>query len=475
MTSIKRKAYRLLSLAFVLVVVIACGGNGNNASGRSAGTSPAGAESVPKSDVKLTLWHWKVGFDPGLKAVAQKFKADTGITVETQAITPDQTYVQYLLAAAAEGTMPDIYLYWSTASAGVAALSGIAANLQGELEADPAWKNSFLATGLNEVTISQAHVDAWQSNVNMGAWYKDRKVGEVYNLPIDIGSNYIIYANAKLLKKAGIPQTAPVSIEAWIEDMKKAKSATGVPALTFGGRYASLYQNWFADFIDYMKNGPESYAALMTGKENMIDPKHSHIGDFLETMSNNELLVPGVTMLDIDPSDQLFANGQAVYSIGGTFTYASLLTMGMNPADIISFRVPAYEGSVNPDAKAPLIPLTSAAVTEAGPYKKEAIQFVKYLTSQEGQLLYANAAVSIPAIKLDDTSLLNPTSRSMLEAISLEDTWWSQNLRIVINVWNQEWNSYYEELQKVMLGKSTAAKANAVFDNLMTNKYANKP
>lgn len=461
------KAWMLAVLALVLAAVVSCSGDAKPANEKTGDTGVTRGGGERNSNVKLTLWHWKIGFDPGLKAVAHKFQADTGITVETQAITPDQSYIQLLLAAAAAGTLPDIYLYWSTAGAGAAALNGAAANLQPELAADPQWRDSFLPGTLEAVTITQANIDSWQASDTAAEWYRKRQAGDLFNIPIDIGTHYMVYANVRLLKQAGIPVEAPASMEAWMADMKRAKSKLGLPALTFGGKHASVYQSWLIDLVDYMKNGPQSFTALMEGKEKMSSPKHRYIGDFIEALANDELLVPGVTRLDIDQSDQLFANGQTVYTFGGTFTYASLLEMGMNPADIFIFRVPPYELSTHTQVRLPLIPLTSAAVSDQGLHKKEAIQFVKFLTSQEGQLLYANAAVSVPAIRLEDPSLLNPVSRELLDYIGVGDDWWRDILMVVEHVWNPQWHIYYNELQNVMLGRSTSAKANALFDRLL--------
>ena len=106
---------------------------------------------------------------------------------------------------------------------------------------------------------------------------------------------------------------------------------------------------------------------------------------------------------------------------------ANLSAMGMNMDDVISFRVPAYADSVNPDAKIVPGALTSLCVASEGEHVEEAVEFVKFITSEEGMIAYANGAYDIPAIQISDMSKLNPSLAAMLSSMSFESNWWSQN------------------------------------------------
>ena len=363
-------------------------------------------DAAAQEDVTLTLWHWKVAFDPGFKAVADAFEEKTGIRVVTEITTPDEAYKQKLVAAGIAGNLPDLYAYW--ADAGNGSFDGVAMEWAGTLDADPAWRDSFFPAAISAVTISDAKIESWLDDENSSKWLTTREAGQVYGIPIDVGAFYTIYGNAELMKNAGIStDNPPATMEVWIEDMKKIQSLTETPGFVFSGQAFSLYENWFANFVDYMKNGPEEYTRFMTRESKMSDPEHMHVAQFLEDLAVSGNILAGSATLGIDEADQAFVNGQASYLLGGTFTFASLQAMGMSIDQIVSFRIPAYEGSKVPDATVSPFPLVMLNVNTNGKSVDKAIEFVKFMTSDEGMTLYANNAFDIPAISIKDTSKLN--------------------------------------------------------------------
>jgi len=442
-------------MAIVMALTSAgCGG------GDTRTSDDGGAES--KNDLTLTLWHWKVAFDPGLKAVAEAYKNKTGITVETQVTTPDDTYTQKVTAAASAGNLPDIYLYWSGPANG--AFDGTAMEWSAELDKDQAWKDSFFPSALSGTVIAQSQIDSYAKDEKASDWLKSRKVGQYYGIPIDVGSFYTIYGNAKLLKEAGVPTTAPATVEEWLKNMNAVKEKTGVPGFVFSAKTFSVYENWMANFQDYMKNGPESFTKFMNREAKMSDPEHIQIAKFIEDLTKSGNILQGAASLDIDPSDQAFAQGKAAYTLGGTFTLSSLTALGMNPDDIISFRVPAYEGSKVPDAKVPSFPLVQAIVTDKGPHMKEAIDFVKFLTSEEGMALYAGSAFDVPAVNLKNRDSLSPALKAMIDSVGSDTNWYSENADTYNKVFGAEWNKFHEMKQKIILGAATAEEAAKEFD-----------
>ncbi|MFD0711478.1 ABC transporter substrate-binding protein [Paenibacillus sp. GCM10027626] len=445
------KRLAICTVIIMSLTLAACGGGD-----KAAGTSGNGG-TASKSDLTLTLWHWKVAFDPGLKAVADAYKKKTGITVETQITTPDDSYTQKVTAAASAGNLPDIYLYWSGPTNG--AFDGTAMEWSAELDKDHAWKDSFFPSALSGTVITQSQIDSYAKDEKASDWLKSRKIGQYYGIPIDVGSFYTVYGNAKLLKEAGVPAAAPATVEEWLENMNTVKEKTGVPGFVFSAKTFSVYENWMANFQDYMKNGPESFTKFMNREAKMSDPEHIQIAKFIENLTKSGNILQGSASLDIDPSDQAFAQGKAAYTIGGTFTFSSLTALGMNPDDIVSFRVPAYEGSKVPDAKVPSFPLVQAIVTDNGPHKKEAIDFVKFLTSEEGMVLYANSAFDVPAINLKDRDALKPALRAMIDSVSSETNWYSENADTSNKVFGPEWNKFHEMKQKIILGAATAEEA----------------
>lgn len=478
----RRKPVLLVLVVMLCVSMIAsftaCGQSKANVDTTSADNSTAETKQVestntaPVSDVKLSMWHFKVAFDPGFQAAIEQFKAKTGVTIETEIVSETAAYQQKVSAAAAAANLPDLYLWWAGATNG--AFDGKAMDMSGELTKDAAWKSNFFPSALDSSTVSQGWIDEAKKNEKSSKWSLERTAGEVYGIPLDVGSFYTVYANAKILKDAGLETKAPDSMEQWIEDMAKIKKATGTPAFVFSVKTFSVYENWFANFVDYMKNGPDSFTKFVNGEEKMSDPKHIHIAKFIEDVTKSEGFIPGVVNLDIDPADQAFAQGKAAYNLGGTFTFASLSAMGMNMDDVISFRVPAYKDSLIPDAKVVPFALTQLIVSAEGKNTKESVDFVKYITSEEGMVAYANAAFDIPSISIKDTSKLNPSITAMLSSLSFESNWWSENAAITNKVFGPEWQAFHDSKQKIILGEMTAQQAAEKFDKDIAAENAKK-
>ncbi|MDF2669970.1 MAG: hypothetical protein K0R67_2276 [Paenibacillus sp.] len=459
---IRKWGAMVLSAAMVFSLA-ACGGNSSDNGSTTASSSPKSeATTAPKSDVKLTMWHWKIAFDPGFKAVADAFKKKTGITVETTATTPDEAYFQKLTASAAAGNLPDIWAYHASPLGG--AYDGKAVEWSAELGKDAAWKSGFLPAALTGVTVSQANVEAYAKSEKSSNWIKAAKAGQTYGLPLDVGAFYMVYGNKKLVKSAGLDAKAPKTMEEWLTMMNTVKQKTGTPGLVFSAKAAGVYSSWFVNFVDYMKNGPESFTKFMKRDELLSDPKHIWSLKIIDDMAKKGLILPGSVTLDIDAADQAFAQGKAAFSIGGTFTYATLKALGMNPDDIFSFRVPAYEGSVVANATVTPFPLVQIVANNDSPHKKEAIEFVKFLTSEEGQVLYANNAFDLPAVKIKDTSKLNDSLKAMAESLSSESNWWSENPTIGQEVYKDDWKVFHNNMVKVMLGEMTVEDAAKDYD-----------
>ncbi|MFD0717589.1 ABC transporter substrate-binding protein [Paenibacillus sp. GCM10027626] len=458
---ISRAFVLILSLILILALV-ACGENGKNSSQPS---------ETPKSDVKLTLWGFKVSFDPGFKAVAEAFKQRTGVTVETQITTPDDSYNQKVQAASIVSDLPDLYLYWNGPAAG--SFDGTAYEWSKDLEAETEWSNSFFPAALNGQKVTQGHIDAWKKDEKVSQWLKDRKVGEIFGLPIDVGTFYTIYGNAKLLKEAGVSTDAPATVEEWVSRMKTVKEKTGKAGFVFSGKTDSVYENWMATFQTYMKNGEKSFTDLMNRDAKLSDPAHIQMLTFVEQLGKDKLFPDGMVNLDVDQADQLFSRGEAAYLLGGTFTFANLSALGLTADDIVSFRVPAFEGSVQPDATTVPFGLVQIIANSKGKHLKEAVEFVKFLTSEEGMILYSNAAFDIPSVNVKDKSKLHPAIDAMLSSLSSEENWWSQNGSIRDKVFtNPEWRLFHELKQKLILGAITSEEAAKQFDETVAKEKA---
>ena len=425
-------------------------------------TAAATAHRKYSSSAPLIIWNFKLSFNPGIEAVAAAFKAKTGITVQTQIISGDAAYTQKTSAAASAHALPALYIYWAGPESG--AFDGEAIQWSSILNKDPAWKNSFLPAALAGVTVSKASLQSLKApGSTADKWQLSRSPGQIYGIPIDVGGFETILGNKSILERAGISTSKPpANMEAWMADMNKVKAKTGIPGLVFSGNEFTLYENWMATFVDYMKTGPQSFAQFMEGKQGMY-PNHMDIPNFIQWLNHTGNYLPGAVNMAINTADAQFAQGRAAYDLGGSFTYSNLIAMGMNPKNIVSFRVPALANSKLPNAKVTPFPLVEANVLK-GPQEAQAIEFVKFLTSQQGQILYANHASDLPAVKITNPRLLSPTLKTIDSMFSSKPSWWSENQTTEGLVGTQPWLVFQHDMELMLLGKMTAKQTAIQFD-----------
>lgn len=414
----------------------------------------------------LTVWTWKLAYIPGFEAAAAAFEKKSGVKVVFEPYTPDQTYRQKASAAAATNTLPDVVHWWGTV--GVEFADQLV-DMRDVLDAS--WKNQFYPVAWPPVTVSQSQYDDWQKGADTSPVYKNLKVGHIMGIPLDVGAFFMFYGNKKLLEKAGIPLTPPKTWEDFIAMMKTAKAKTGVPALTFGGKFLDLWANWCGNALMTMANGADGYGKLLKRETKLSDPENLRIIKAAYEVVKNDLLMPGLLNLTIDEADQAFYAGKAIFNLGGSFTLSTLIAMGMDPNDLVVFPVPPIAGSKLSPWKINPFTLTMMSVKK-GPNQKEAIDFVKFLCSPEGSLLFAKNAYDIPAIDLGKAGVGDqlPTSLNLiLGAFASDPDYFSQIADIYPRYFgdHKEWRVHDEMMGKMFAGRATPEEVGTAFDNAM--------
>jgi ABC-type glycerol-3-phosphate transport system substrate-binding protein len=463
------------------LVVSACGSNNanNNASnaGNASPTSPASSASASASggvDGKgktLTMWTWKVAYTPGFEAAAKLYEEKTGAKVQIETFTPDDTYRQKFKAAANSGNLPDVMNWWATAGDSI---EGSVVDLSTVVGDDVLSK--YYSTAMDPIRITQQQVDSWASDKNATEVQKSLKAGQFFGLPLDIGGFFTFYGNKKLMEQAGVSTEAPKTWEDFIAMMKTIKEKTNTPGLVLGAKVSDLWENWAGSALSIMLNGPEGYNALLERKAKLSDPANMPIVKAAEALSANDLLMPGVLSTDIDGADQAFAAGKAAFDLGGSFTMSSLLAMGMNPDDLVSFPVPPITGSKISSWTTDPFTLTMLSVNKNSKNKDLALDFIKFMTTDpDAAVAFANAAYTIPALNLGDRSSdLQPTLKAISQSFATEPGPYSQSLPD-INAYrtkNKEWQVYAQAIQSMWENKMNAADVAKKFDDTMASLQA---
>jgi len=382
----KRFVHSRLALAGTLTVSLALS--------TVAGLSTHRAQAAqPHSNVTLTMWTWKVFHKTGWEAVAAAFKAKTGITVNVQAFSPDATYRQKVASAAQTHQLPDIVSYWS----GDPTLSGPGYWIDLTSKVTP---SSYLPGTFDKTSmITKQTYAGWAADPKDNKAALSLKVGHAYSVPQLAGSANFMFFNKAMMKKAGLnPNKAPATFEELISDLKKIRAA-GEPGVAAGVKNPDVPFFWIIQpaYVQYV--GPQAYDDQMNGWASLNNPKFVHMLNLFKELATDNLWVPGVSNVDIDPADVTFSQGRSSLDVGGTYTFAALQQLGVPASNILMFNVPGPAGSaVKHFVNAPFS-LIDEGVTSTSKHQAEALEWLNYSTSPAGAAIFAKVANDLPAAK----------------------------------------------------------------------------
>lgn len=364
------------------------------------------------------MWTYSTTGAKGLKDVAAAYKSKTGVTVKIQVTAPREAYTTKIQAAARSKSLPDIITVGSGYEDYTDAAAGITIDMTKYLDAS--WKKEFLPGMVSAVTLTQTGIEA--SKADSQTSLESLKANHVYGVPYLAGSSGVIVANKKMLAAAGVSTDVPP--KTWEDLVAAVKKTYATDAASGGiinglqtpeGAYQWLYRPMAAHYL-----GQKNLIALQT----KAGYKDWTSDDSLTTFKLYDQLQPywakGVLALGLPEADTAFAQGQAAWDVGGTYTVPSVVSQGVKLDDLLMFPVPAPEGSKQADASLSAIALLSAAVTTQSKNQKVAVDFTKFLTSQAGALAFAKGAQDVPATKIPSSKISDPVLAKVIGSLSTD-------------------------------------------------------
>jgi multiple sugar transport system substrate-binding protein len=371
----------------------------------TAGAAPVAATS----NVTLTMWTWKVFHVPAWKAVAKAFQAQTGISVTVAAYQPDDLYKTKLASAAASKSLPDIISYWSTDW--TPAASGWWMDLTGQVKPSVYLPGTYDTGSL----ITPTQYAAWAADPKTNKARLTLKVGHTYSVPALAGSPNFMFFNKTMRKKAGLnPDQAPATFEELIADLK-AITKSGQPGFAAGVKNHDVPYFWILNPAYLQFVGQQALQDQNTGWAKLNNPQFVHMLDLFKELGADRLWVPGVTQIDIDPADSYFASSRSSLDVGGTYSRAAILQLGMPADNILTFNVPGPQGSVIKKFVNAAFSLIDMGVNPASQHKAEAVQWLNFATGPTGAAIFAKVAGDLPAAQLKaDPAIVGPSVASLL-------------------------------------------------------------
>jgi len=333
------------------------------------------------------------------KELTKQYKEKTGVDVRFELYAPTAAYTAKIRAAAQADKLPDVYgVLMQMRDFAAFIKADHIYDLTPYMEADEgAWRDIFFKSALNMNSFANDN----QYNVKPG----------IYGVPIDMNNIQLIY-NLDLLEKAGWDTSKlPATWDEFMQLGQMLRNAgipglvTGIPGLVSGWGESWLL-NCFADNFAWNIMGKDKIIETIKGKIPYTNPQWIEVFDLFKQMRDREMFFPGsVTMVNKE-AEQIFANGRAAIAFNGSWCVN--VYEGMNPDLRYVVELPP---KVNIHAPMRIWGgATSLVVNERSNYKKEAVEFLKWLTAEDQQRYLAIQTNNIPSNKACCDVLKGPIS-----------------------------------------------------------------
>lgn len=332
----------------------------------------------PKPVDQITVWHWMADRQEPLDILAAKYEALTGIKVKLELFAPSNTYTQKILSAAQANVLPDIY---------------------GILDKKPIFasfiKNGFVADLTAEF---QANNGVWEQDLfvkalDVNKFGPDNIYGVkpgIYGVPLDVGSQKLLY-NKALLRKAGIAKPAATFSE-WLQNIAALKRVGISPFVSGFGELWLI--DCFASNYAFNIMPAEKIFDTFRGKVKYTDPDWVKVLNVFKDLRDKGAFIDGVVTKGNKLAEQDFALERAAFAFNGAWSVNVYKTM--NPElDYGVASLPAV------NLLAPMVlwggAESSLVVNNQSPNKDKAVAFLKWLTAREQQVFLAMQANSLPS------------------------------------------------------------------------------
>jgi ABC-type glycerol-3-phosphate transport system substrate-binding protein len=340
----------------------------------------AGCAKPPGPGNKIILWHWMTDCNDTFLKLAQQYRQQTGVEVDIRLFAPSDSYANMVIAAAQADVLPDIYGILNTKTIVADFIkAGLVADLTGEMnDHGAAWADSLFDKAMADKRFEAGNTYGVKSGI--------------YGVPIDVTNEEMLY-NKKLLARGGIT-SFPSTYEEFIKDARILKRVGITPFVSGWGELWLL--DCFASNYAFNIMGEEKVFATYRGQVKYTDPDWIAVFNIFVDLRDKGVLMDGIVTKGNKYAEQDFALERAAFAFNGSWcvnVYHDMnpnLDYGVMPPPPISRAHPLkiWGGA------------GSSFVVRAGsPNKDKAIAFLKWLTAQPQQVLFARETNNLPSNK----------------------------------------------------------------------------
>lgn len=350
--------------SMILSILAGCGSTGTD--NTSKGDEDASGKSSGDKEIVLECIQWKSEATAAFEAWAEAFhETHPNVTVE---FSGADNYKENLQGRIASNNIPDLI-----------------ATPGGNYGFDVA-KGGYMMDLSDSELLPRLKEELVESQ---------RYNGKIYSLPIDVAAHGVIY-NRGVFEELNleIPQTWE-EFEQVCETLKQNEI---VPVVILGKDDWTLgaVATTLASFI-YGEN-PNFDMDVIEGKETYVNDSWRKVMTDYTTIRDN-FANEDVTSRDYSLANQMVANGEAAMTIQGIWA-ASAIEEYNSEVDLGFFLLPNEDKAENKC----LIwgPDFTVGISETTEYKEECLEFLDFITSEEGAKIWTENVKTFSAVKNSD-------------------------------------------------------------------------
>lgn len=371
---------RLYGMTFTAVLSVGllagCSGNNNNAQNNAAATNApaagtnASASSEPSQEpvtLKWALWDWEATayYKPLIEAY-QKEHPNVTIEYVDLGSTDYMTMLSTQLSGGADLdilTIKDIPGY---------------SNLVKQNHLEPL--KGFMSSNSIDPALYGGTVE--QIEVN----------DEVYALPFR-SDFWIVYYNKDLFDKAGVEYPSnDMTFEQYDELARKMTSGSGAEKV-----YGAHYHTW---------RSAVQLFGILDGKNTVVDGNYDFLKPTYERILKEQedgIVMDYATLKTSSThySGVFYNNSVAMMNMGSWFIATQIEKVKSGESQATNWGIVKYPHPDGVEAGTTLGTITSLAVNQKSEHKEAALDFMKFVTGEEGASVIASTG-TIPAIKNDE-------------------------------------------------------------------------
>ena len=347
------------------------------------GMSIAIPSLAAEGKVKITFMSRDSGDTPIARVyenqIAEFMEENPDVEVQNDSIYEEAAYNNKLKVALSTGETPSIFYYPAIAGLAEWAQNGVLLDLTDALNADEAWKNTFLDGALATYDLSAYGVDG------------------IYALPNELNVDAIFY-NKALFEKAGISET-PETMDDLYDAIEKLNAA-GITPFGVGGKNTWVMGHIFNNILA-KRIGAEGIIQLGTGEKKWTDADVVECLQITKDLKEKGAFAEGFEGMDYNTQMNQFLTGEVAMISHSSPIIPEMLDSESEILDDISFfPFPYFEDK--PEFENTRVIYTSGWMfsgTMSEEQEAATLKLVKYMTTPEAIQERMDAAMRVAPYK----------------------------------------------------------------------------